>query len=127
MVDGADPGESFWTSIIGLVGVLVVASRHGKVRIVLLQVLGQPGVGGILIADTRQAQGLDQAILKRLEQAFYPTFGLWAQGLDGGNSQGFGGTLKLRGFGVFWVVFGEDAVPIAVERHGAAMSRDIGL
>jgi hypothetical protein len=42
-----------------------------------------------------------------------------------GNAQGAGGSLKLGGFGIFRVVFGKDAVAVAVEGDRTALEADV--
>lgn len=69
----------------------------------------------------------DQTILQRLKDPLHATLGLRRIGQNGLDVQLPQGALKLGRCGVFGVVFGEDAVPVAVQRHRTAMNTHVTL
>jgi hypothetical protein len=87
----------------------------------------EEGVGGVDVLDMRHPQGLDQAVLKGLEQPLHPPLGLWGESPEGGDVEALQCALELGGLGVFRVVFGEDGVAARYRRppgaHGGAHRR----
>jgi hypothetical protein len=120
----ADAAQLFVRSSPRAVGVAGLSRGYGEAGVVLLQIRPEEGVGGADIRDPCEAQGLDQAVLQGLEQAFDPALGLRARGLDGGDLELVQGAFELRRGEVLGIVLGEDRVAIAVQGRRAALTGD---
>ena len=75
--------------------------------------------------DARQPRRLDQSVLQGLKGPLHAPLGLWREGEDGLDVERPQRALELGWRGVFRVVLAKDAVPIAVDGHGTAESRDV--
>ena len=92
-------------------------------------------IGGFFVGDSRQAKLFDQAILMRVEGAFYAAFGLRAVGANDIYPQLGHGTGELGdGGGVLEFFFKRgvaidliDGVFINIEGHGTSVAAQVGL
>ena len=82
VVKRAQAGQLLGRSRIREVSVLRVGRGHAEPAVVLGQLLRQEGIGCVQVADTGQAQRLDQAVLQGLEQALHAPLGLGRERLQ---------------------------------------------
>lgn len=101
-------------------GIPPIRRRHTEPFVVIGQIGLQEGIGRLDVVDTGQPHGFDQPVLQSLEQPLDPPLRLRRQRLDGDDAQAGCGALELRRFGIFRIVLGKDAVPVAVERCRAS-------
>ena len=104
---------------MGIVG-MVCGDR--KTSIVVVNKLGQKGVGWLNGTDASQAHLLDQSVLQGLISSFDTPFCLWGVGVNRLDVQGLEGAGKLGEFAfLIGVIDPKDTVFIAINGHRTGM------
>src|SRR5438128_7615098 len=103
--------------------------RRGEAAIVVRHEDREEGLGGGRGGETPQAQLLDEAILERAVGALDPALRLRAVGAETVDVEGAKGAAELRERGAaLGAIAGldvKDAEPVAVERHGLAVTLEV--